>query len=96
MSVVSYPWYILPAGDWYLRSIIVNGSGIETVKVYISTNYDGDPQTPAVTKTFNPAFSGKRINFDLRSPFVKIRAEFEGTSVKIMDMYYNAFEKRIV
>jgi hypothetical protein len=96
MASVSYPWYILPSGDWYLRSIIVNGSGIETVKIYTSTDYNGNPTQPTETKTFSTPFNGKRINFDLRNPFVKIRTVFEGTSLNILDVYYNTVEKRIV
>jgi hypothetical protein len=48
------------------------------------------------TKTFSTPFNGKRINFDLRNPFVKIRTVFEGTSLNILDVYYNTVEKRIV
>jgi hypothetical protein len=96
MTSVSYPWYILPSGDWYLRSIIINASGIERVKIYTSTEYDGNPDEPVEIKTFSTPFNGKRINFDLQVPFVKIRVVFEGDNLNVFDVYYNTVEKRIV
>jgi hypothetical protein len=97
LATIDLPWTPLRLGDNYLRGLLINCSGVETINIYTSTTFDGATGTPAQTLTYSSStLSGARyLNLDILGPCVKVRATISGTSAKVFSFEYNYYETRI-